>query len=69
KYPELQGRLLAGSLKLTHINIVTVNKQGEAIKEERILEELGERIRDIETSPNGDIFFSTDNGNLYRLKK
>ncbi|WP_373959709.1 PQQ-dependent sugar dehydrogenase [Vibrio gigantis] len=69
KYPELQGKLLAGALKLTHINIVTVNEQGEAIKEERILEDLGERIRDIETSPNGDIFFSTDNGNLYRLKK
>ncbi|CAK1721009.1 PQQ-dependent sugar dehydrogenase [Vibrio crassostreae] len=69
KYPELQGKLLAGALKLTHINIVTVNGQGEAIEEERILEDLGERIRDIETSPNGDIFFSTDNGNLYRLKK
>ncbi len=49
--PELQGKLLAGALKLTHINIVTVNEQGEAIKEERILEGLGERIRDIETSP------------------
>ncbi|MFI3274714.1 PQQ-dependent sugar dehydrogenase [Vibrio sp.] len=69
KYPELQGKLLAGALKLTHINIVTVNEQGEAIKEERILEDLGERIRDIETSPSGDIYFSTDNGNLYRLKK
>lgn len=69
KYPELKGKLLAGALKLTHINIVTVNEQGEAIKEERILEDLGERIRDIETSPSGDIFFSTDNGNLYRLKK
>lgn len=69
KYPELKDKLLAGALKLTHINIVTVNEQGEAIKEQRILEDLGERIRDIETSPNGDIFFSTDNGNLYRLTK
>ncbi|MEZ8246300.1 PQQ-dependent sugar dehydrogenase [Vibrio splendidus] len=69
KYPELKGKLLTGALKLTHINIVTVNEQGEAIKEERILEDLGERIRDIENSPSGDIFFSTDKGNLYRLKK
>ena len=69
KYPELKGKLLAGALKLTHINIVTVNEQGQATEEERILEDLGERIRDIETSPSGDIFFSTDNGNLYRLKK
>ncbi len=69
KFPKLNGKLLAGALKLTHINVVTVNEQGEATKEERLLEELGERIRDIETSPNGDIYFSTDNGNLYRLKK
>ncbi|MCZ8489824.1 PQQ-dependent sugar dehydrogenase [Vibrio lentus] len=60
---------MAGALKLTHINIVTVNEQGEAIKEERILAGLGEKNKNIETSPDGDIFFSTDNGNLYRLKK
>lgn len=69
KFPELKGKLLAGALKLTHINVVTVNEQGDATEEQRILESLGERIRDIETSPDGDIFFSTDNGNLYRLKR
>ncbi|MEZ9037818.1 PQQ-dependent sugar dehydrogenase [Vibrio cyclitrophicus] len=69
KFPELKGKLLAGALKLTHINVVTLNEQGEVIEEERILENLGERIRDIEISPAGDIFFSTDNGNLYRLKE
>ncbi|WP_299692811.1 PQQ-dependent sugar dehydrogenase [uncultured Vibrio sp.] len=67
KYPQLKGKLLAGALKLTHINIVTVDKQGRAIDEQRILEDLGERVRDIEMSPSGDIYFSTDNGNLYRL--
>ncbi|KZX57514.1 dehydrogenase [Vibrio sp. HI00D65] len=69
KFPELKGKLLAGALKLTHINVVTVNEQGDATDEQRILESLGERIRDIETSPDGNIFFSTDNGNLYRLKR
>lgn len=69
KFPELKGKLLAGALKLTHINVITVSEQGNATDEQRILENLGERIRDIETSPDGDIFFSTDNGNLYRLKR
>ncbi|WGV98564.1 PQQ-dependent sugar dehydrogenase [Vibrio sp. YMD68] len=69
KFPELKGKLLSGALKLTHINIVTVNRQGQAIEEERILSNLGERIRDIEVSPQGDVFFSTDSGNLYRLKR
>ncbi|MEH6533033.1 MAG: PQQ-dependent sugar dehydrogenase [Photobacterium frigidiphilum] len=69
KFPELKGKLLSGALKLTHINIVTLNNEGKAIAEDRILSELGERIRDIEVSPEGEIFFSTDNGNLYKLKR
>jgi len=67
KFPKLKGKLLAGALKLTHINIITINDKGEAIAEQRILSDLGERIRDIETTPSGEIFFITDNGNLYRL--
>ncbi|MGF1695311.1 PQQ-dependent sugar dehydrogenase [Vibrio lamellibrachiae] len=67
KFPELKGKLLAGALKLTHINIVTIDEEGKAVAEERIMEKLGERIRDIEVSSKGDIFFSTDRGNLYRL--
>ncbi|MDC5767290.1 PQQ-dependent sugar dehydrogenase [Vibrio europaeus] len=68
KYPELSGKLLAGALKLTHINVLTV-KDGEIIGETRILEELGERIRDIEALPNGELIFSTDSGKIYRLIK
>ena len=69
KFPELNGKLLAGALKLTHINVVTVNDAAKTIAEERIMAELGERIRDIEVTPKGDIYFSTDSGNLYRLKR
>ncbi|MCG9730628.1 PQQ-dependent sugar dehydrogenase [Shewanella sp. Isolate13] len=69
KFPELNGKLLAGALKLTHINVVTINDAGKAVAEQRIMSELGERIRDIEVSPQGDIYFSTDSGNLYRLKQ
>ncbi|ABZ77842.1 glucose sorbosone dehydrogenase [Shewanella halifaxensis HAW-EB4] len=68
-FPELNGKLLAGALKLTHINVVTINEVGEAIAEQRIMSELGERIRDIEATPKGDIYFSTDSGNLYKLKR
>ncbi|MCL1137915.1 PQQ-dependent sugar dehydrogenase [Shewanella pneumatophori] len=69
KFLELNGKLLAGALKLTHINVVTVSDAGKAIDEQRIMAKLGERIRDIEVSPKGDIYFSTDSGNLYRLKR
>jgi len=66
KHPQLNGKLLSGALKLTHINVLTL--QGEKIiSEDRILEDLGERIRDIEALPNGEILFSTDSGKIFRL--
>ncbi|MGP1782678.1 PQQ-dependent sugar dehydrogenase, partial [Shewanella frigidimarina] len=69
KFPQLKGKLLAGALKLTHINVISINDADEAIAEQRIMSELGERIRDIEVSPKGDIYFSTDSGNIYKLKR
>jgi glucose/arabinose dehydrogenase len=68
-YPELNGKLLAGALKLTHINVVNVDKNGVLEEENRIATNLNQRIRDIAVSPRGAIYFSTDNGNIYRLKK
>ncbi|WP_413283418.1 PQQ-dependent sugar dehydrogenase [Vibrio sp. MA40-2] len=67
QFPKLNGKLLSSALKAMHINVVTLDAQNNAVKEERILVNLGERIRDIETSPSGELFFSTDNGNLYKL--
>ncbi len=67
RYPDLDGKLLTGALKLTHINVITLNKDSKAIDEKRLLESLGERIRDIKLSPDGWIYFSTDSGNIYRL--
>lgn len=66
KHPQLNGKLLAGALKLTHINVLTI-QGNEVVSEQRILEQLGERIRDIEALPNGEIIFSTDSGRIYRL--
>ncbi|WP_087024214.1 PQQ-dependent sugar dehydrogenase [Thaumasiovibrio subtropicus] len=67
RYPSLDGKLLAGALKLTHINVVGIHN-GELKEEARLFEDLGERIRDIEVSPDGLIYFSTDSGTIYRIK-
>lgn len=67
-YKELKGKLLAGALKLTHINILTVDDKNNIVKETRILENLNERIRNIVQSPNGLIYFSTDSGKILLLK-
>lgn len=66
RYPELSGKWLVGALKLTHINVVTL-QDGVAVTEQRLMEHLAERIRDIEVLPDGHIIFSTDSGNIYRL--
>ncbi|MGL6258842.1 PQQ-dependent sugar dehydrogenase [Vibrio sp. WXL210] len=66
-YPDLDGKLLAGALKLAHINVVSITDTG-LVESQRLLEDLGERIRDIAQSPGGEVYFSADSGTIYRLK-
>jgi len=67
-FPQWQGDLFAGALKLHHINRIELNDKGVAVAEERLLEGLNERIRALVQSPEGWIYFSTDSGNIYRLQ-
>lgn len=66
-YPQWQGKLLAGALKLQHLNIIALDGK-RAISEQRLFESLGERIRAITLDPAGQLYFSTDRGNIYRVK-
>lgn len=66
-FPKWQGNLLTGALKLQHINRIVLDKDGLFVKEERLLENLGERIRALTQSPQGWIYFSTDSGKIYRI--
>jgi len=67
-FPKWKGNLFSGALKLRHINRVVLNKKGEAVKEERLLELLDERVRALTQSPEGWIYFATDSGKIYRIK-
>jgi glucose/arabinose dehydrogenase len=67
-FPAWRGNLFAGALKLRHINRVTLNKEGNAIAEERLLTNLDERIRALIESPQGWLYFSTDSGKVYVIK-
>lgn len=66
-FKEWKGDLFSGALKMTHLNRVSLNKQNQAIAEERLLESLGERIRAVVESPEGWIYLSTDSGRILRL--
>ena len=67
-FPEWRGNLFSGALKLTHLNRVALNDAGEIITEERLLEDLHERVRQVIQSPEGWIYLSTDSGRILRLK-
>jgi glucose/arabinose dehydrogenase len=67
-FPAWRGNLFAGALKLQHINRVTLDPQGKAIGEERLLTELDERIRALAQAPQGWLYFSTDSGKIYVIK-
>ena len=67
-FPQWQGSLFSGALKLTHLNRISITADNKAISEERLLENLNERIRALALSPEGWIYFSTDSGKIMRMR-
>ncbi len=67
-FPQWQGNLFAGALKLKHLNRIIINKNSKAVGEERLLKSLDERIRCVIESPEGWIYLSTDSGKILRIK-
>jgi glucose/arabinose dehydrogenase len=66
-FPAWKGNLFSGALKLTHLNRVVIDKNGKAVAEERLLEQMNERIRALAQSPNGWIYLSTDSGKIFKI--
>lgn len=66
-FPDWRGHLFAGALVLTHLNHIAVNAQGEIGEEDRLLEDLGERIRAVAEDDHGHLFLSTDSGRILRV--
>lgn len=67
-FPDWQGDLFVGGLASTAL--VRLEVDGESVThEERILGELGLRIRDVATGPDGVIYVATDeeNGEVLRI--
>lgn len=67
-FPKWKGNLFSGALKLRHINRIVLDKKGKAVKEERLLKSLDERIRALTQSPEGWLYFSTDSGTINRIR-
>ncbi len=66
--PAWRGSLFVGSLKFQFLNRVELSGT-RVVGEERLLSDLGERIRDVRQGPDGYLYVLTDNakGRLLRL--
>ncbi|MBD8893053.1 PQQ-dependent sugar dehydrogenase [Roseibium litorale] len=67
-YPGWEGSLLIGALAGQHLSRLSL-KGDEITGEETLLEDFGERIRDVRQGPDGKIYLLTDSddGRLIRL--
>ncbi|WP_421717047.1 PQQ-dependent sugar dehydrogenase [Arcobacter arenosus] len=66
-FKSLDGKILATALKLRHLNKVEISEDLSLVKEERFLENIRERMRNVVESKNGELFISTDSGNIYKI--
>ncbi|HEY6832005.1 MAG TPA: PQQ-dependent sugar dehydrogenase [Pseudolabrys sp.] len=67
-FPQWKGSLFNGALKYQLVSRVTLDGD-KAVKEERMLQDLNERIRDVRQGPDGAIYLLTDNkeGRILRM--
>ncbi len=67
EFPTWQDHLFIGALVGTHINIVEFDQNNQALSETRLLNDMKQRIRHLIDDQQGRIYFSTDQGQLYRM--
>jgi len=67
RFPAWQGNAFLGALAGTALWRVELRGNAEVVRE-RLLGDLGERIRDVEQGPDGFLYLLTDGGKLIQLR-
>lgn len=67
-FPKFEGNLFLATLAGSHVHRVVTDKNRKIVKEEKLLDDLGERFRQVRTGPDGLIYLSTDSGKILRMK-
>ncbi|MCC5925683.1 MAG: PQQ-dependent sugar dehydrogenase [Bacteroidetes bacterium] len=65
RYPAWQGNLLIGTLAPQYLHRAVLDGE-RVIHEEEMFKPIG-RVRDVRQAPDGFIYFSTDNGSVFRI--
>ncbi|MFV0574301.1 MAG: PQQ-dependent sugar dehydrogenase [Vibrio sp.] len=66
-FKQWNGNLLMGALVGLHINMVAFDDNLKATTETRLVSDLKQRVRTLTLDQQGNIYFTTDLGQLYRL--
>ena len=61
RYPEWKGNVFIGGMKLTHLNRLVLDGN-KVVHEERIMDSLKWRVRNVVQAPDGYLYVSTDAG-------
>jgi glucose/arabinose dehydrogenase len=67
RFPAWRGHVLLGALAGTALWRVQLEGNREVARE-RLLADLGERIRDVRQGPDGWVYLLTDSGKLIQLR-
>lgn len=65
--PGFDGNLFLAALS-GHLHRIVIDKDWRMVREDRLLETLGQRFRQVRAGPDGLIYLSTDSGAIYRIK-
>jgi len=67
-FPQWSGDLFVGALKMQKLVRLSIENE-KVTEEEDLLEDLGERIRDVRMGPDGALWLLTDSseGKVYRV--
>lgn len=68
-FKNWQGDIFVGALVEEHLQRLRFDEHLQLVEQEKLLEDWGKRIRDVETGPDGALYILTDesDGGLYKL--
>lgn len=67
-FPKWKGNAFIGNLSSTHLRRLAFDEQAKSFtRQEELLKDLGERIRNVRPGPDGFLYLSTDSGQIARL--
>ena len=67
-YKKWKGDLFVGSMKFNYLERLVI-KKGKVIKREKILEDIGGKLRNVKEGPDGYLYVSVDGKGIFKLIK